>query len=239
MTPSPFNPETDTLGANRATGSATSTPPSKLYSTNPYWKRSGNSAQEEQSVPESAPSINVAETPVVEELLLPSHLIAALTSAIDKASQAQGEQLTRQLSDWLPTMSQKLTPVVEQYLEKSLPKVVKVEQPGQTTLLLVRYLTIGMVVSGLVMGGLLFAWLQARQQRDTFANGFWLHRYVKAKATVDRSTAVTQLLRNADTLHQSSAFSAELTRLESIIEARQQQYQLQLRERELIRNKNR
>lgn len=143
----------------------------------------------------------------------------------------------RLLTDWLSTIPQQLAPTVEQYLEKSLPKVVKVEQPGQTLLKLVRYLTVGMVVAGFAIGGLLFVWLQTRQQRDTFAGGYWQHRFLSAKATVDRSAALTRLLRETDTLHLSPAFSAELIRLEQIIEAREQQYQLRIREQELVRSK--
>lgn len=228
MNSSPTHPEMDTLGANKSASSVPLDPVPKFYSTNPYWKRKGDKPD---------PPFPVNEKPVIDDSPLPTHLIAALEASLEKAHQAQSGQLRQDLNDWLLTMPQNLTPAVELYFEKMLPKVVRVEQPGQVLHKLVRYLTVGMVVAGLTIGGLLFGWLQACHQRDTFAVGYWQHRYLLARARVDRSAMLMKLLHQTDTLQQTPAFPAELNRLERIIDARQQQYQLRLQEEKLVRDR--
>jgi|GEM_PF-5909982 len=227
MNPSPTHPDMDTLGSNRPDTFST-----KLYSSNPYWNRNKATAPEESA---TSPAKGQS-TPTEMADALPSHLIAALEVAVDKLGQAQRDQLTGQLMELLPGLSATLMPTIEQHLEKLVPKVVKVEQPGQSMLRLVRYLTGGMVVAGLLIGGLLFAWLQTRQQRDSYAVGYWQHRYVVAQVSVSRSATMQRLLQRADILYRSAQFNAELKRLESILDARQQQYQLHLKEQELIRS---
>ena len=125
---------------------------------------------------------------------------------------------------------------MEQYLDKVVPKIIKVEHPGRTLLQLVRFLTVGMVVAGLAVGALLYAWLDTRQQRDTFASGYWQHRFIRAKASVDGSKTLLRAFQKSYTLTISPSFMGELNRLENIVEARQQQFQLQQREQELIRS---
>ncbi|MGF7218786.1 hypothetical protein GGR92_004965 [Spirosoma lacussanchae] len=217
----------DTLGPDRA-GAA---PANKLYSSNPYWQRSNKPAA---AKPEPAQSVK--ETPpVLPTDALPPYLIAALVETIEKIGQSHRDDLIRQLTEWLPQIPVALGPTLEQHLDKLVPKVVKVEQPGSALLKLVRYLTGGMVVAGLLIGGLVFAWLQTRQQRDTYAAGYWQHRYVTAQTAVARTVPLQRLLIRTDSLYQSPSFQGELQRLESILDTRQQQYQLHLREQALTR----
>ena len=84
------------------------------------------------------------------------------------------------------------------------------------------------------MGGLFYGWLQAAHERDRFAAGYWQHRYVAAKATVDGSPILRKLLAEADTLAKSPSFQHELNRLEGILDTRRQRYLLQQREQELL-----
>lgn len=227
MNSSPTHPDMDTLGNDRPNSSTTN----KLYSSNPYWKRPPKSTAE--TSPTTTPSAKPMKTEP-DDVSLPPHLIAALSAVIDKAAQAQGEQLIRQLTDGLPQLSSSLAPVIEQHLDRLVPKVVKVEQPGAALIRLVRYLSGVIIFAGLLGSGLLFAWLQTRKQRDVYAGGYWKHRYLLSQTIVSRSTPVQRLLQRADTLYQSPLFSQELQRLENIVEARQQQYQLHLREQQLI-----
>jgi len=228
MTPSPTHPDMDTLGPDRP-GNC---PSNKLYSSNPYWNRGAKPSADpvKTNPPEEVPPIPAAPTAD-----LSPHLIAALVEAVEKAGQSQQEHLIRQLTEWLPQLPVFLTPALEQHLDKLVPKVVKVEQPGPSLLKLVRYLTGGLVVAGLLVGGLVFAWLQTRQQRHTYAAGYWQHRYILVQAAVSRSAPLQRMLARADSLYQSPSFSGELQRLESILDTRQQQYQLHLREQELSR----
>lgn len=226
MTPSPTHPDMDTLGPDRP-GAA---PTNKLYSSNPYWSRGPKpSAETEQA----KPAKEVPPPPASQTDALPPHLIAGLMEAFEKMNQSQQEQLTRHLTEWLPQVPATLTPALEQHLAKLVPKVVRVEQPGSALLKLVRYLTGSMVVAGLLVGALVFAWLQTRQQRDTYAAGYWQHRYVTAQTAVARNAPTQRLLQRTDSLYRSTAFNTELQRLESILDTRQQQYQLYLREQEL------
>ncbi|WP_019991004.1 hypothetical protein [Rudanella paleaurantiibacter] len=205
-------------------------PTNKFYSSNPYWSRGPKpSAETEQA----KPSKEVPSLPVSQTDDLPPHLIAGLLEAIEKMGQTQQEQLTRHLTEWLPQVPATLTPALEQHLDKLVPKVVRVEQPGSALLKLVRYLTGGIAVAGLLVGGLVFVSLQTRQQRDTYAAGYWQHRYVSAQTAVARTAPLQRLLSDADSLYQSPSFNAELQRLESILDTRKQQYQLYLREQEL------
>lgn len=206
----------------------------KLYSSNPYRKRgSGVSAGTEQ-----AKLLNeIPPAPVPQPEVLPPHLVAVLAEAIEKTGRSQQEYLLCRLNEWLPQLPFMLTPVLEQHLEKLVPKVIRVDQPGPALLKLVRYLTGGMIVLCLMVGGLLFAWLQTRQEREMYAAGYWQHRYVSAQTAVARSAPLQRLLSQADSLCQSPAFMAELQRLESILDTRRQQYQLRLREQELTRSK--
>jgi len=225
MTPSPTHPDMDTLGPDRP-GAA---PTNKLYSSNPYWNRGTKPSTETeppQSLKQASPTASPADA-------FPPHLIAALIEAVEQAGQSQQEHLIRQLTEWLPQVSVTIAPAIEQHLDRLVPKLVKVEQPGSSLLKLVRYLTGGMVVAGLLVGALVFAWLQTRQQRDTYAAGYWQHRYVTAQTAVAKNAPTQRLLQRTDSLYRSTAFNAELQRLESILDTRQQQYQLYLREQEL------
>ncbi len=236
MTDSPTNPEMDTLN-NPHSG----LPSSNMYPTNPYWGQPANPSQTPQS--DYSNSLPLEPTPAKSEDLgrqagdaFSTHLIDALVSAVEQAGHKQQDALHRQLSDWLPQLPGKLNPTMEQYLDKVVPKIIKVEHPGRTLLQLVRFLTVGMVIAGLAVGGLLYAWLDTRQQRDTFALGYWQHRFIRAKASVDGPKSLLRSLQESDTMHASPSFIGELNRLENIVEARQQQFQLQQREQELIRS---
>ena len=233
---SPTNPEMDTLN-NPHSGLSSS----NMYPTNPYWGQPANPSETPQ--PDYSNSLPLEPTPANSEDSgcrmddsFSTHLIDALVSAIEQAGHEQQDALCRQLSEWLPQLPGKLNPTMEQYLDKVVPKVIKVEHPGRTLLQLVRFLTVGMVVAGLVVGALLYAWLDTRQQRDTFASGYWQHRFIRAKASVDGSKTLLRALQKSDTLTISPSFMGELNRLENIVEARQQQFQLQQREQELIRS---
>lgn len=230
MTPSPTHPEQDTLGPDRS-GSA---PANKPYSSNPYWNRGAKPSAE----PTAAKPEQVAPPPAAPTGDLPAHLIAPLLEALDKAGQTQQEKLVGTLTEWLPHLPATLTPAIEAQLTRLVPSLVKVEQPGRAVLQLVRYLTGGLVVAGLLLGGLVFAWLQARQQRDTYAAGYWQHRYLLAQVAVARTPPMQRLLQRADTLYRSHQFNEELQRLESILDTRQQQYLLYLREQELTSSRH-
>lgn len=230
MNPSPTSPDRDTLGQDRSDATLSN----KLYSSNPYWTRRPKASAETE---QAKPLKEIPPTPASQTEVLPPHVIAALVEAIEKMGQSRQEHLIYQLNEWLPQLPLMLTPVLEQHLEKLVPKVIKVEQPGPALLKLVRYLTGGMIVLCSMVGGLLFAWLQARQQREIYAVGYWQHRYVSAQTAVARSAPMQRLLSQADSLYQSPTFIAELQRLESILDTRQQQYQLRLREQELTRTK--
>lgn len=230
MTPSPTHPDMDTLGSDRPVAA----PTNKFYSSNPYWSRSPQPPDETE---QAKLSKEVLPHPATQTDALPPHLIAGLVEVIEKMGRSQQEHLNRQLTEWLPQVPATLTPALEQHLDKLVPKVVRVEQPGSALLKLVRYLTVGMVVAGLLVGGLVFAWLQTRQQRDTYAAGYWQHRYVSAQIAVARTEPLQRLLSDADSLYKSPTFNAELQRLESILDTRQQQHQLRLREQELTRLK--
>ena len=228
-TPSPTHPEQDLIAQNRPLANQAQSGDTIKYPGNPYWSKSGKSAEAPSSVPTPPIPTNVPD-PVLSD----PHLIGALVDAIQDVGRQQREDFRQLLTDWLPQLPGKLAPTVDAYLEQFIPKIVKVEHPGRTLLLLVRYLTAAMVVSGLAMGGLLYGWLQAARDRDAYAPNYWQHRYAVAKATADGSVAQRRLLAEADTLYSSSAFPAELNRLESLIEARRQRYYLQLREQELL-----
>lgn len=224
----------DTLGQAQL-GSANPDPVStKSYPMNPYLKASKTVPNPQSDPMKSVDNADLEPLPSEPMVEFLPHLIAALVSAVDKSGQEQQAHFRQQLADWLPQLPARLNPAIEQYLDKVVPKVVKVDQPGRTVLLLVRYLTVGMVVAGLAVGGLFFAWLHARQERDAFAPGYWQYRYLKAKTIVDRSAAIRRLLTQTDTLFSSPTFSDELTRLENIVDARQQQYNLQIREASLL-----
>ena len=223
-TPSPTHAELDQVGPVRQAP----TPPTAAYPTNPYWSKSGA----------EIPSFHI-ETPTslppAQPAPFDAHLIGALSEVMREAGQKQRDELIGQLAAWLPQLPAKLTPAMEAHLDKIVPKVVKVEHPGRLLLVLVRWLTVGMVLSGLSIGGLLYGLLQLRQERDTFAPGYWQHRYAIAKASVDGSPLLSRLLQRADTIYASPDFKHELTRLENIVEARHQQYLLQQRERALLK----
>lgn len=201
----------------------------QTYPANPYWKQPGH-----QPSPPPSASSQPDSAAVSDAALSDPHLISALVSALQDATGQHRTELLEQLDRWLPQLSAQLTPAVEACLEKLVPKVVRVEQPGSTLLRLVRYLTAGMVLAGLAMGGLLYGWLRAAQERDGFAVGYWRHRYVLAKAAVDGSPALRKLLAQTDTLVNSPSFQSELNRLEGILDTRRQRYLLQQRERELL-----
>ncbi|GAB3562613.1 hypothetical protein GCM10027578_05070 [Spirosoma luteolum] len=225
MNPSPTYPELDTLGPDRP-GPALANKP---YSSNPYWSRGAKPSTE----PTTAKPEPMAFHPAAPSGDFPAHLIGTLLEALDKAGQTQQEKLVGTLTEWLPHLPATLTPAIEAQLTRLVPSVVKVEQPGQAVLQLVRYLTGGLVVVGMLLGGLVFAWLQTRQQRDTYAAGYWQHRYLLAQVAVARTPPMQRLLQRADTLYRSPQFKDELQRLESILDTRQQQYLLHLREQQL------
>lgn len=236
MTNSPTNTEMDTLN-NRHSG----LPLSNMYPTNPYWGQPVRPPETPQS--DYSNSLPLEPTPAKFEEpsrqaddSFSTHLIDALVSAVEQAGHEQQDALRRQLSDWLPQLPGKLNPTMEQYLDKVVPKVIKVEHPGRILLQLVRFLTVGMVIAGLSVGALLYVWLDTRQQRDTFASGYWQHRFIRAKASVDGSKSFLRSLHESDTLYESPSFMSDLNRLENIVEARQQQFQLRQREQELIRS---
>ena len=205
------------------------TTPADAYPTNPYWSKSG--AEVSPPLPNAKPQPQQAGQPSSFN----AHLIGAISEAMREAAQQHRDELSHLLADWLPQLPTKLTPAVEAHLDKIVPKVVKVEHPGRLLLLLVRWLTAGIVLSGLLVGGLLYGLLQLRQERDTFAPGYWQHRYAVAKASVDGSPLFYRWLQGTDTLYASPDFKQELTRLENIVEARQQQYLLHQRERALLK----
>ncbi|MBO0931899.1 hypothetical protein J2I48_12895 [Fibrella sp. HMF5036] len=203
------------------------TSPADAYPTNPYWSKSG--AEVSPPLPNAKPQ-SAGHPPLFDP-----HLIGAISEAVHEAGQQHRDELSHLLADWLPQLPTKLTPAVEAHLDKIVPKVVKVEHPGRLLLLLVRWLTAGMVLSGLLVGGLLYGLLHLRQERDAFAPGYWQHRYATAKASVEGSPLLCRWLQGADTLYASPDFKQELTRLENIVEARHQQYLLKQRERALLK----
>lgn len=227
-TPSPTHFEQDLIAQNRPLAHQAQSETAIKYPGNPYWSKSGKSAEAPSSVPNPPIPINVPDSVISDP-----HLIGALVDAIQEVGRQQRDELRQQVTDWLPQLPKMLAPTVDSYLEQVVPKIVKVEHPGRTLLLLVRYLTAAIVVSGLIMGGLLYGWLQAAKDRDAYAPNYWQHRYAIAKATAYGSVAQRRLLAEADTLYGSPAFPAELNRLESLTEARRQRYYLQLREQEL------
>ncbi|MBO0939210.1 hypothetical protein J2I47_21830 [Fibrella sp. HMF5335] len=225
--PSPTHPEQDMIGQQRPLPTQPNS--GQTYPTNPYWKQSPQPSTPLLPVP---PQPELATTP--DAPLFDPHLIGALVSALQDAGEQQRTELVQRLTNWLPQLSDQLIPTVEACLEKLVPKLVKVEQPGQSLLRLVRYLTAGVVLAGLAMGGLFYGWLQAAHERDRFAAGYWQHRYVAAKATLDGSPILRKLLAEADTLAESPSFQHELNRLEGILDTRRQRYLLQQREQELL-----
>ncbi len=231
-TPSPIHPEQDQVGQPRLSSPHADKP----YPINPYWGKSTPSAHVPASfMPDEPPQSSPQSQP--DPTLFDAHLIDIITGTIRELGKFQRDELTLHLTNWLLKLPEKLTPGVEAYLDKVVPRVVRVEHPGRTLLLLVRYLTGGMVVSGLLIGGLLYSWLEARQARDSFASGYWQHRYIVARASMAGSPGLSRLVQDADTVYNSAGFHQELTRLESIIDARHQQYLFQQREHELIHAK--
>ncbi len=228
-TPSPTHPEQDLITQNRPLANQAQTEATIKYPGNPYWSKSKTNAETPSSVPNPPIPINVPDSVISDP-----HLIGALVDAIQDVGRQQRDEVRQQVTNWLPQLPEKLTPAVDAYLEQFVPKIVKVEYPGRTLLLLVRYLTAAIVVLGLATGGMLYGWLQAAKDRDAYVPNYWQHRYAIAKATADGSVAQRRLLAEADTLYGSPAFPAELNRLESLIEARRQRYYLQLREQELL-----
>jgi len=235
-TSSPIHPDHDMIGQDRASGKTPAASSDKPYPTNPYWQRPQSFPTGVANEPIASPIVAEEMSPVPTSVFDPTHLIGTLTSAIADAGRTQQDQLLRELTNWLPQLPDQLSPTMQQHLDRIVPKVIKVEQPGKTVLRLVRFLTVGMATVGLLAGGLLYAWLQTLQERDSLAPGYWQHRYIMARTVVAHSSDV-HLLQEADTLYHSPLFMDELNRLERIIEARQQQYFLRQRERELIQGK--
>lgn len=225
--PSPTHAELDQVGPVRQAPA----PPADAYPTNPYWSKTGAEIPSSLLHTETPPTTQLPAQPASFD----AHLIGSISEAMREAAQQHRVELSRLLTDWLPQLPTKLTPAMEAHLDKVVPKVVKVEHPGRLLLLLVRWLTVGMVLSGLLVGGLLYGLLQLRQERDTFAPGYWQHRYATAKASVEGSPLLCRWLYKADTCYASPNFRQELSRLENIVDARQQQYLLQQRERSLLK----
>ncbi len=226
-TSSPSHAELDQVGPVRHAPA----PPADAYPTNPYWSKSGAEIPSSLLHTETPPTTQ----PPAQPAPFDAHLVGAISEVVREAGQQQRDALISQFAAWLPQLPAKLTPAMEAHLDKIVPKVVKVEHPGRLLLLLVRWLTVGMVLSGLLVGGLLYGLLHLRQERDTFAPGYWQHRYSTAKASVEGSPLLSRWLQRADTCYNSPNFRQELTRLENIVDARQQQYLLQQRERALLK----
>ena len=146
--------------------------------------------------------------------------------------------IRQQVAANLQDVPAQLNGAVEEFVKNMVPAVVRVENPSDALLRLTHYLTAGLVVSGLGLGGLFF-WGLTRQARLSEQTPGWMkYQYLSQKAQASEDRKLLNYLAEAERLHQEGKLVESLSHLGQINAARRQQQHFRQEEKKHQRELN-
>lgn len=170
------------------------------------------------------------QTTAVQEIISPlltEH--RQLTNAVDDLAKSSlnasdvSQVIGRQIDANLRDVPSRLSDSVEGYVRQMVPAVIRVENPSVGLLRLTRYLTGGLVVAGLGLGGLFF-WGLTRQAKLSEQTPGWIkYQYLYQKAQAEGDSKLIKHMEQAEQLFESGTLTGSLNHLNKINAARRQQ----------------
>lgn len=178
--------------------------------------------QQQEAAQQQAESVQAIVAPLIAQQQQISERIEELRGQVLKTADVESV-MSRQVDANLHDVADRMGEAVERFVRKTVPAVVRVENPSEGLLRLTRYLTVGLVVAGLGLGGLLFWGLSARTKLVERTPGWMKYEYLRQKAQAEGDYRQLNQLNQAERLAASGTLGKTLSHLETINAARRQQ----------------
>ncbi len=178
--------------------------------------------QQQQLLQQEAEIIHAVMTPLVSQHQTLTQAIDILRGQVLKTADVE-QIISQQITANLQDVPGRLSEAVEGFVRKMVPAVVRVENPSEGLLRLTRYLTAGLVIAGLGLGGLFF-WGLTRQAKIAEQTPGWTkYQYLYQKAQAEGDRKLLNDLDQAEQLYTSDKLTQMRIHLEKINAARRQQ----------------
>ena len=178
--------------------------------------------QQQHLLQQQADTVHQAISPVIQEQQKLTARLEEIGHASLKRTDAE-RVIRQQVAVNLQDVPAQLNGAVEEFVKNMVPAVVRVENPSDALLRLTHYLTAGLVVAGLGLGGLFF-WGLTRQARLAEQIPGWMkYQYLSQRAQAGEDQKLLSYIEEAERLYQEGTLKRSLSHLDQISTARRQQ----------------